>query len=192
MDAKKKLGDIFKTWGDAGIIDMSSASTLSSMTGLYEPYKPAKPIKRLPKPKLVFDTEAIIDRGDDMSEFCQAFVYSKTKGNLLFTGRCDSVERHIKELFPDMQYFVNYTFWKKRRILRSLSIPPIALHHNIWKFGYDGITVTPPKKKLRRYKYVIKGNSEWERDNPGLTCPVLQFKRMPNKWIRDFDFLICT
>ncbi len=103
--------------------------------------------------------------------FTIAFVKSK-KGNFILRGYIKEIEEYLKKNYT--HYFANLTLYHNGE------------HRNIWKFWKEDVSIYTNKihrgrKTFRRGMQVIF-TKEGKRT-------VLNFKRMPNKWIPEFDNL---
>ena len=119
-----------------------------------------------------------------------AFVYSN-KGNFVVKGYYREVQKHLDELKQKgYKYFVNFTLWKSKD---NYGFPVKEKHRDIWSFYKDNIHITHPKdnysleyrrgRRRRNYqgrKWNVKSNT---------THVEFAFKRMPNRWIEEFDLL---
>ena len=119
-----------------------------------------------------------------------AFVYSKCKGNLVVKGYMREVEQYIEKNIKT-HYFVNYSLWY------------LGSHRDIWKFWKDGIGIHEPTRSTRRgkpkkedRKFVVRPYVDWnydlseeEREEKYREADeqALKFKRMPKRWIPEFD-----
>lgn len=111
------------------------------------------------------------------------FVYSKYKSNFVLKGYHREVEEYLKKNYT--HYFCNF------------SMQWMGDHRDIWKFWKESIGIHEP----RRYKkdvskeylmfsvrpYVNWDCSEEEREKADEQT--LRFKRMPKRWIPEFDTL---
>jgi len=121
--------------------------------------------------------------------YCLAFVYSKHKGNVVIKGYMREVEEYIKKNFKS-HYFVNFSLWY------------MGSHRDIWKFWKSGIGIHEPTRSTKRGKIKPKDrkfnvrpyvdwvyDSEEEREKRWKEAEekALYFKRMPKRWIPEFD-----
>lgn len=117
-----------------------------------------------------------------------AFVYSKHKGNVVVKGYLREVEEYIKKNFT--HYFVNYSLWY------------MGSHRDIWNFWKKEIGIHEPTRSCKRgkiskkdRKFVVRPYVEWnydsaeerERLHKEADEKALYFKRMPKRWIPEFD-----
>jgi len=118
-----------------------------------------------------------------------AFVYSKYKGNMVVKGYVREVEEYIKKNIKT-HYFVNYTLWY------------MGSHRDIWNFWKKEIGIHEPTRSTKRgkikakdRKFCIRPYVEWTYDNAEehekrweeAKKEALYFKRMPKRWIPEFD-----
>jgi len=118
-----------------------------------------------------------------------AFVYSKYKGNLVIKGYMREVEEYIKKNIKT-HYFVNFSLWY------------MGSHRDIWHFWKKGIGVHEPRRSCKRgkikpkeRKFCVRPYVEWhydsaeerERLHKEADEKALYFKRMPKRWIPEFD-----
>jgi len=113
-----------------------------------------------------------------------AFMYSKHNGNIVFKGYMREIEEYIKKNYT--HYFVNYCLWHK------------GVHRDIWKFWKKNVIIwePDPDSKLQRsfrnpYKWLVKRSKDpyWEGEVPDDDKLQYEFKRMPKRWIPEFDKL---
>ena len=120
-----------------------------------------------------------------------AFVYSKFKGNVVVKGYMREVEDYIKKNFT--HYFVNYTLWY------------MGSHRDIWKFWKKDIGIHEPTRRIKRKNIPKKDRmfrvrpyvswdydlspEEREKQHKEADEKQLVFKRMPKRWIPEFDTL---
>ena len=113
-----------------------------------------------------------------------AFVYSN-KGNFLLKGYHNEIREYLENLkAKGYKFIVNETLWhtdewtgKKR-------------FRDIWRVSSNNTYISEPnpKTKLRttdKFKWVIKRfGDDGEKDI------TMKFKRLPKKWVPDFDKII--
>jgi len=120
-----------------------------------------------------------------------AFVYSKKKGNVVVKGYRREVEAYIKENFT--QYFVNYSLWY------------LGSHRDIWEFWKPSINIFEPTRSSKRRKiekkdrmFSVRPKTDWSWDvsdeeykkqQKEADERTLYFRRMPKRWIPEFDNL---
>lgn len=106
--------------------------------------------------------------------YTYAFVYSN-KGNFLVKGYLKEVRDYIDRHFD--RFFVRFTLYHA------------GLSRNILEFGKKcRLYVSDPVLKKRGYtpRYVVEP-AYYEHNKNAIR---LKFKRFPNKWIPEFDYLI--
>jgi hypothetical protein len=97
------------------------------------------------------------------------FVYSKCGKSCVVKGMLEEVKKYCKQHFP--QALINYTLWKNKR------------HRGGWRVNGKDIYVgnyVGKDNKRRGYSVAIYKNRELVKS--------LHFRRMPKKWIPEFDF----
>lgn len=108
--------------------------------------------------------------------FTLAFVYSKYNGNFILRGYVKEVQEYLKKNYT--HYFYNLTMFGG---LRS---------RNIWYFWKENIGIFEPSsrrhktKESRRYN-VRKYHCSYDKDTE--TTISFSFKRLPKRWISEFD-----
>jgi len=118
-----------------------------------------------------------------------AFVYSKHDGNFVVKGYMREVEKYIKKHFT--HYFVNYSLWY------------LGTHRDIWEFWKKGVGIHTPTKSSKRGKikkedrvFKVRPRCDWswdvskeeyKRQQKDADERQLVFKRMPKRWIPEFD-----
>ena len=111
--------------------------------------------------------------------YCLCFVYSKYKGNFVLRGYVREVEEYLKKNYT--HYFCNLSLWSS------------GFNRDIWKFWKADVGIFHPSlrdKKRKKNKIEVRAYSSWfeddttteEKDNVAL-----HFKRMPKRWIPEFD-----
>jgi hypothetical protein len=110
--------------------------------------------------------------------YCIAFLYTKTKGNLIVKGYYQEVEDYIKNDYT--HYFVNYTLWSNGQ------------SRSIWSFWADGYYISAPARKKDKPSrfYDNKPSYKWRlRKFFADDKTELTFRRFPKRWIKEFDNL---
>lgn len=111
------------------------------------------------------------------------FVYSKYNGNFIIRGYSDEALKYLKKNYT--HYFYNHTLWGGYS------------HRNIWGFWKKnvGIFNPPSPRERKRYnkpkKWQIReytnsydfSNEDHEKNKKNS----LYFKRLPKRWIPEFD-----
>ena len=190
---QRRLDFVFKPDADPAHIDQLVESEpfqiyLQEATELYE-----KRLKALAVNKTYPVIEVPADGKSGMmgGAYVLAFVYSKHKGNVVVKGYMREVEEYIKKNYT--HYFVNYSLWY------------LGSHRDIWKFWKKSIGIHEPTRSTRRGKIKKKDRkfcvrpyvdvdyslSEEERDKQWQEAEkqALYFRRMPKRWIPEFDNL---
>jgi len=110
------------------------------------------------------------------------FVYSKYKGNFVLRGYMKEVEDYLKKNYT--HYFCNFSLWSN------------GFNRDIWRFWKDDIYIFEPERHRRtriipnNKKYQVRKYScsyESEEENKKRKEDALYFKRLPKKWIPEFD-----
>lgn len=112
--------------------------------------------------------------------FCLCFVYSKHKGNVVLKGYMREVEKYLEKNFT--HYFCNFSLWSCGR------------NRDIWRFWKDkSVTIFEPirgRGMRNRPKFeVVKYDKDKDYGDEGYELARLQFKRLPKRWIPEFDQL---
>jgi len=113
------------------------------------------------------------------------FVYSKNDGNFILRGYMKEVEEYLKKNYT--HYFCNMSLWSS------------GFNRDIWGFWKDGIGVFEPHRSSKSYKgkdkwkFQVRPYTHWwddeeEKEKANKVEP-LYFKRMPHRWIPEFDKL---
>ena len=106
--------------------------------------------------------------------YCIAFLYTKTKGNLIVKGYYKEVDDFIQKNYT--HYFVNFTLWSH------------GMSRSIWRFWADGYYISDPNRQKskhgRNVNYKWKIRSFYQDNKNELT-----FRRFPKRWIKEFDTL---
>lgn len=107
--------------------------------------------------------------------FALTFVYSN-KGNFLIKGFWGETEAYLDKLVQDgLKFYYQYSFYKdgKKRFTYT----------NFWK---RSVSVLAPEKDTwgnrHRNKFVIKKLNKY-----GHWETILEFKRLPKRWIPEFE-----
>ena len=190
---QRKLDFVFKPDADPAHIDQLVESEpfqeyLKEAEKLYE-----KRLKALATNKTYPVIEVPADGKSGMmgGAYTLAFVYSKHKGNVVVKGYRREVEEYIKKNFT--HYFVNYSLWY------------LGSHRDIWEFWKKGIGIHQPTKTTRRgrikekdRKFCVREYVDWnydlseeerEKRYQEVEERALYFRRMPKRWIPEFDNL---
>ena len=97
------------------------------------------------------------------------FVYSKNNGNFVLKGYRGEVEKYLKRNYT--HYFYYCSMWCKGKSRGN------------WNFWKDDVLILRPYRspKLRKLQSKFRVYNRNNQNNP------LQLKRMPNRWIPEFD-----
>lgn len=108
------------------------------------------------------------------------FVYSKHQGNFILEGYLGEVKNFLKANFT--HYFCYFSLWHNGR------------SRGYWRFWKDNmVSIFQPSKvskhwKYRVVQYVPDGGYGFSIFNKKVNT-VLEFKRLPKRWIPEFDKL---
>jgi len=150
-------------------------------TRLYEDREKKKQKAVLNKKYPVIDVPATGKQEWMGGAYVLCFVYSKYKGNVVLRGYMKEVEEYLKKNYT--HYFCNMSLWSN------------GFNRDIWGFWKDGIGVFEPNRHSKSYKgkdkwkFQVRPYSHWwddEDENKEKVEP-LYFKRMPHRWIPEFD-----
>ena len=129
----------------------------------------------------VIDIPASGKSGMNGGGFTLCFVYSKYKGNFVLSGYMREVEEYLKKNYT--HYFCNFSLWNN------------GFNRDIWHFWKDSIGIFKPSPRERRKgeKIMVRPYSgSWLRDAPDeneIIEKTFKFKRLPKRWIPEFDEL---
>ena len=98
--------------------------------------------------------------------YCICFVYSKYDGNFVVKGYVREVDEYLKKNCT--HYFCNRSLWH------------LGFNRDIWCFWKKGVHILEPSRTINGRKKFRVWNDEKIR---------FEFKRMPKRWIPDFDKL---
>jgi len=126
-------------------------------------------------------------RGVAGGAWCMAFVYTKYKGNFVVKGYLREVEAYIKKNFT--HYFYNLSLWN------------LGGHRDIWYFWKNSVNIYDPdkyKKGMKKENQMFRvrprcdwswdvSEKEYKRQHKEADKTQLLFKRMPKRWIPEFD-----
>jgi hypothetical protein len=110
-----------------------------------------------------------------------AFVYSKHNGNFILRGYRGEVEKFLKENYTN--YFVYISMWSHGQ------------SRGTWHFWKENVGIFEPSKRRKDWKYVVRpylgggflSRFERERVEKEAEKKSLRFKRLPKRWIPEFD-----
>lgn len=114
-----------------------------------------------------------------------AFVYSN-KGNFLLKGYFGEIKEYLENLrTKGYRFIVNYSLWHKDEWTGK------SKHRDIWSVSSKGTYLSEPDpkcrfKKANKFKWILTryGIEEGEKTKE------LTFKRLPKKWIPEYDTII--
>jgi hypothetical protein len=108
------------------------------------------------------------------------FVYSKYKGNFVVKGYFKEVKEYLKKNYT--HYFYNMSLWHR------------GLSRDIWYFWKDDIGIFEPSKMRKDWKFKVSpysyyGGRENKMSETEILAKTFSFKRLPKRWIPEFDTL---
>lgn len=112
------------------------------------------------------------------------FVYSKYNGNFILRGYCKEVEEYLKKNYT--HYFYNMSLWYH------------GANRDIWHFWKNGVGIHKPSRNSRlfkgkdKWKFQVRPYTNWHDDDETKKLAdekAMWFKRMPKRWIPEFDTL---
>jgi hypothetical protein len=112
------------------------------------------------------------------------FVYSKHNGNFVLRGYSKEVEEYLKKNYT--HYFYNMSLWYHGK------------NRDIWHFWKDNVGVHQPHRHSKifkgkdKWKFNVRPYTNWHDDEEtkeNADKKALWFKRMPKRWIPEFDTL---
>lgn len=116
--------------------------------------------------------------GMDGGAWCFYFMYTKNHGNFILKGYMKEIRAYIKEK-GFTHWFANYTIFYEGKV-RATN----------WCFWKDNIGIFSPSNFGGRgwdSKYQMREYTSPYPEERKSTKPRLEFKRMPHKWIPEFD-----
>ena len=144
-------------------------------TEIYEKKQKALSNKKYP----VIDIPADGKSGIAGGAYCLCFVYSKYKGNVVLRGFMREVENYLKKNYT--HYFCNFSLWHRGR------------NRDIWKFWKKDVSIYRSSRRLkysRKKKWKIKKYDHTKNySDEDHVVEQLEFKRLPKRWIPEFDKL---
>ncbi|MBN1637331.1 MAG: hypothetical protein JW866_00055 [Ignavibacteriales bacterium] len=110
--------------------------------------------------------------------YCLCFVYSKYNGNFVLKGYMKEVEEYLKKNYT--HYFYNLSLWYR------------GFNRDIWHFWKKDIGIWHPsvREKRKGKKIEVRPYSDWFEEDVTTEEKkkmALHFKRMPKRWIPEFD-----
>ena len=106
------------------------------------------------------------------------FVYSKYNGNFVLRGYMREVEDYLKKNYT--HYFCNMSLWN------------LGFNRDIWKFWKDNVGIFHPTPRDQRRGSKIEVRQYYNYYGSGVDKEevkekALEFKRLPKRWIPEFD-----
>lgn len=145
---------------------------------LYEKKQRALSNKKYP----VIEVAASGKRGMWGGAYTLCFVYSKYNGNFVLKGYSKEVQEYLKKNYT--HYFYNMTLWHR------------GMHRDIWKFWKEDMGIFEPDRRSKylkgkaKWKFQVRPYTSWDDDGMKKEeFEPLWFKRMPKRWIPEFDNL---
>lgn len=120
--------------------------------------------------------------GMDGGAYVLCFVYSKFKGNFVLSGYMREVKKYLEMNYTN--YFCNYSLWYR------------GLHRDIWEFWKTSTTIHEPQKDStylkgkERWCWSVSPEYKWSETAEEKQIRkenTLYFKRLPKRWIPEFD-----
>lgn len=111
------------------------------------------------------------------------FVYSKDHGNFILEGFLGEVKEYLKKNYT--HYFCYYSMWSQSR------------SRGYWRFWKEhNVNIIAPSKFCKERKYIIEkrevkpfNNGRINYGNIKTTTFLMKLKRMPKRWIKEFNQL---
>lgn len=138
-----------------------------------------KQLAALNKKYPVIEVPASGKSGWSGGAYCLCFVYSKYKGNFVLKGYYEEVKEYLKKNYT--HYFCNFSLWHR------------GFNRDIWDFWKENISIFEPSRRKRkggREKFEVRPYSIWFEDDATTEEKdkmALKFKRLPKRWIPEFD-----
>jgi len=124
--------------------------------------------------------------------YCLAFVYSN-KGNFLVKGYLREVKKYLETLKQQgYKYFANLSMWGGMKRYRDMYLALAGMsnittpfdglkqHRSYWTFWKDKYYISEPSE-TNKGKWTFR---KWDVNEH-----IIQFKRLPKKWIPELDNL---
>lgn len=126
----------------------------------------------------VIDVPANGKRGWCGGAYCLCFVYSKYNGNFVLRGYIREVEEYLKKNYT--HYFCNKSLWWSGQ------------NRDIWKFWKEHVGISHPSLRDRKKgkKIEVMAYRSWFKEEPTneeRDEMTFKFRRMPKRWIPEFD-----
>jgi hypothetical protein len=109
--------------------------------------------------------------------YCLCFVYSKYKGNFVLKGYVREVQEYLKKNYT--HYFYNLSLWH------------YGQNRDIWYFWKDDVGVfdVSIKERKKGKKTQVRPYSDSVLTEEELETKTFKFRRLPKRWIPEFDQL---
>jgi len=123
----------------------------------------------------VIEVPADGEHGRMGGAYCLCFVYSKYSGNFVLKGYHREVVAYLKKNYT--HYFYNMSLWYQ------------GFHRDIWDFWKKDVTIFTTSIRERKKGKKIEVRPYWKHgiDEEELEKQILRFKRLPKRWIPEFD-----
>lgn len=143
-------------------------------TKIYEKKQLALLNKKYP----VIDVPANGKSGWFGGAYVLCFVYSKYKGNFVLRGYSKEVDEYLKKNYTHYFYYKSYWYH--------------GFSRGHWDFWKDSICIFEPDRKRRKEKKFMVRPYNHDFTGTGfskeeLDAKTLKFKRLPKRWIPEFD-----
>ena len=110
-----------------------------------------------------------------------AFVYSN-RGNFLLKGYGHEVKEYLEDLkSKGYKYIVNQTLWHREKWSGE------KRHRNIWKTSSNDAFISKPEPSFKNCDNKFRWTIYRYNGDKKIT---LKFKRLPKKWVSDFEKII--
>ena len=116
-------------------------------------------------------------RGWRGGAYCLCFVYSKYDGNFVLKGYYREVEAYLKKNYT--HYFYNLSLWSE------------GFSRDIWHFWKKDVGIFRPVLRNKKKGKKIQVRPYWREgiDEKQFEELTFSFKRLPKRWIPEFDKL---
>ncbi len=108
--------------------------------------------------------------------YCLFFIYSKNNGNFILKGYYREVKEYLYKNYNHFFYYISFWCNGKSR--------------GYWRFWKTNVDIYSPRqgKKFKNLKYKVKKTEGIHFMNNPIIWEK-EYKRLPNRWISDFDNL---
>ena len=146
---------------------------MEQATKVYEKKQKSVHNKKYP----VIEVPADGKSGMSGGAYCLCFVYSKYNSNFVLKGYMREVKEYLKKNYT--HYFCNYSMWNG------------GLGRNSWYFWKENIGIfdVSVKERKKGKKTQVRPWSNMEIDEETMKEKTFYFKRLPKRWIPEFDNL---